>query len=468
MDVVTQGMFGRSDYAAVVRVFATTQAPDYDNPWQSMRPSHSTGSGVVVGPGQILTGAHVVANATFIQVQRVAQPDKITAAVVAICHDADLALLSVDDADFVADVVPEALGELPNLQDRVSVVGFPIGGEEISITAGVVSRIEVQRYSHSQRRLLAVTVDAAINSGNSGGPVYKDGRVIGIAFQSLSNAENIGELVPANLIRRFLDGVEQRRDIVMPGIGLVTQGLENPSLRRHLGMQSGESGVRVTAVDHGTSAWGHIEVGDVLLSISGLPIANNGTVRYRSRYRTFYTVVLGDFYVGDTIQIDVLRQGQHKTIMMPLRPVKHLVPAKQYDRAPRFFIYGGLVFQPLSLDYLQTWSQWRTNAPLELVYNFFFEKRAVERQEVIVLTQILADQLNIGFEQLTMEVVVSLNGQSLCDLKSLVDGLRAAEGMVELEMSSGRILVLDADIVDEANQRILRRYRIPEPGCRLE
>ncbi|MGB1013683.1 MAG: trypsin-like peptidase domain-containing protein, partial [Nannocystaceae bacterium] len=78
---------------AVVRIFATTQKRDYDAPWRSCTPSTSTGSGVVIAPGQVLTAAHVVANATFLQVQKVSDPDKIVAQVVAVCHDCDLALL---------------------------------------------------------------------------------------------------------------------------------------------------------------------------------------------------------------------------------------------------------------------------------------------------------------------------------------------------------------------------------------
>ena len=146
----------------VVRVYSTYQDPDYECPWQSVAPRGSTGSGVIVGPQRILTGAHVVANATFVQVQKQDDPSKVTARVVAISHDCDLALLHVDDKAFTRGIKPARIGELPRLREAVQVVGYPIGGEEVSITEGVVSRIEVQRYEHSQRHLLAVTVDAAI------------------------------------------------------------------------------------------------------------------------------------------------------------------------------------------------------------------------------------------------------------------------------------------------------------------
>jgi S1-C subfamily serine protease len=409
----------------------------------------------------VLTGAHVVANATFLQVQKAGSPDKLIAQVEAICHDADLALLTISDSRLMDGVVPEKIGAVPALQDRVSVVGYPIGGEEISITSGVVSRIEVQRYSHSQRRLLAVTVDAAINSGNSGGPVFKDGKVIGVAFQTLSGAENIGELVPANLIRWFLSGVDSGRNSSIPGIGVTTQNLENPFLRSHLGMADDESGVLVISVSHGGSAHGIIEEGDALLSINGLSIVNNGSVQYRDHIRTSYTVVLGDHYIGDTVPLTVLRGGKRLELSMPLRPVVHLVPAKRYDYVPEYFIYGGLVFQSLSRDFLGTWSKWRYRAPPELIHYYFSGLRTEERSDVVILTQVLADEVNVGYQHLHSEAVVELNGTRPRGLTDFIDQLKAASGTIEIRMSSNGVIALDSDEVTRANDRILSRYRIP-------
>ena len=228
-------------HSAVVKVYVTAQEPDFDSPWQSLAPENSTGSGVVVGAGRVLTGAHVVADATFLQVRKPEDPTKYTASVLAVSHDADLALLRVDHPSFMVDIQPMEIGELPGLRDRVSVVGYPIGGEEISVTEGVVSRIEVQEYTHSGRNLLAVTVDAAINDGNSGGPALGDGKVVGIAFQSLEDAENIGQLVPAPILQAFLRGIESGRELDAPGLGIRTQTLENPTLRNALRLDEGGS-----------------------------------------------------------------------------------------------------------------------------------------------------------------------------------------------------------------------------------
>lgn len=453
-------------YSQVVRVFATSQNPDYDCPWQARPPDRGTGSGVVIAGARILTGAHVVANATFVQVQRPSEPDKAIAVVEAVCHDCDLALLRVENPDFLTGVEPAEIGELPALRDKVSVVGFPIGGEEISITEGVVSRIEVQRYSHSQRYLIAVTVDAAINEGNSGGPVFKDGQVAGIAFQKLSGADNIGEMVPAPIIRTFLRGVDSGKVPEIPGLGLITQPLENSFLRQALGLNKGESGVLVVGVEYGGSSWDAIHKGDVLLTIDGMRIANNGTVQYQAQHRTRYDVMMAQCFVGDKLELTVLRDGQRVPIELELQPMRYLVPRSSYDVEPPYFIYGGLVFQALNRDYLATWDKWWNKAPKEFLHYYYSGTRTKERLEVVVLAQVLADEINVGYGECYNESVTAVNGVCPRDMADFVARVEASEGTIELTLSGPSVIMFDTKQVKEAHRRILERYHIESDRSR--
>jgi S1-C subfamily serine protease len=443
-------------------VFATSQDPDFDGPWQARTPSNSTGSAVVIGPRLLLTGAHVVANATFLQIQKLSHPDKAIARVKAVSHDCDLALLEVQEpVDFLDDIEPAAVGDMPRLRDEVAVVGYPVGGEEISITEGVVSRIEVQRYSHSQRHLLAVTVDAAINAGNSGGPVFGDGKVVGIAFQKLTGVDNIGEMVPPPIIRAFLEGVEKGKRPEIPALGITTQNLENPLLRHRLALGDGERGVVVLHVDHGGSADGVLQPRDVIMSIDGLPIANNGTVQFMNRYRTRYDVVLGYRYIGDKVKLDIKRAGKTRTVEIELKLWQPLVPRSRYDQPPQYFVYGGLVFQTLTRDYLTTWDKWWNKAPKEFLNYYYLGYRSAEQHEVVILTQILADEINVGYAHLYNEAIDTLNGKKPLDMEDFVAQLSAARGVVEITTTSGGLIVLDADEVRKATPRILARYHIP-------
>lgn len=446
-------------YESVVRVYATTQEWNYDSPWQAEPPESCTGSGLALGDGQVLTGAHVVANATFIQIQKVTDPHKAIAQVVAVWHDCDLALLQVEEPDFFDGVPVPELGDLPDLRDSVAVVGYPVGGEEISITEGVVSRIEVTEYSHSQRLLLAITIDAAINSGNSGGPVFKDDKVVGIAFQALDDAENIGEMVPAPILKRFLAGTARGVPPGIPGLGVLSQNLENPRHRADLGLPPRGDGVLVLSTQFGNSAWGVLEPGDVLLSVDGLPVAANGTVRYMGRYRTSFDVVLGDHFIGDELPLVILRGRERLQLNMPLLPLCPLVPRSAYDVRPRYFVYGGMVFQALTRNFLKAWSRWWEKAPKEFLHAYYSGDRSEAQQELVVVAKVLADAINVGYEELYNESVVAVNGAQPRTLDDLVAMIEASDGRVEIKTFKG-VAVLDPNAVAVANERILKRYRI--------
>lgn len=451
----------RLEYPQVVRIYATSQFPDYDSPWQAQPPSGGTGSGVIIGPREVLTGAHVVANATFIQVQRVEDPDKVVARIKAISHDADLALLEVDMENFADGIEPATVGELPHLRDEVSVVGFPIGGDEISVTEGVVSRVEMQRYSHSQRSLLAVTVDAAINEGNSGGPVFKGDDVVGIAFQKLSGADNIGEMVPAPVLASFLERAQEERTVNVPGLGVESQNLENPRLREHLGLGKGASGVLISRVSWSSSAWGVLKERDALLSLDGHRIANNGTVKYAGRYRTLFPVLLDTKRPGDEVEVAVLREGERIKLNLELKPLTRLVPHAQYDVAPTYLVWGGLVFQPLSRDFLTTWEEWWDEAPKDLLSAYYTGALTEERRQVVVITRVLADDITVGYGFCDYEVVKTVDGAPVRDMADLAKRLDGAKGAVQLVTNHDSVLLYDAEEVRASQPRILERYRIP-------
>jgi len=183
---------------SVIRVHCTHSVPNYNMPWQRQKQDFSTSTGFILNSKQILTNAHAVEYGSLIQVKKRQSEKKFSAYVTAISHECDLAVLAVEDDSFWNDVEALAFGELPDLFEDVSVVGYPIGGDSVSITSGVVSRIEMQEYVQASAQLLAIQIDAAINPGNSGGPVVDaDNKVIGVAFQSLSSeeTENIGYVI---------------------------------------------------------------------------------------------------------------------------------------------------------------------------------------------------------------------------------------------------------------------------------
>jgi S1-C subfamily serine protease len=133
---------------SVVKVFSTMRYPDPFKPWTKQAPAEASGSGVVIEGKRILTNAHVVLYASQVQVQASAAGDKVPATVVAVAPGIDLAVLQLDDPTFFDTHPPVArASKLPHIKDAVLAYGFPTGGNSLSITKGIVSRIEFVSYN---------------------------------------------------------------------------------------------------------------------------------------------------------------------------------------------------------------------------------------------------------------------------------------------------------------------------------
>ena len=267
--------------ASVVRIEAATQDPNYRVPWSPGRMSGGVGAGFIIEGKRIMTNAHVVSNARFLTVSKQGDPKPYPARVQHVAHDCDLAILEVADPNFFQGTHALGFGGIPEIESTVSVFGFPIGGDRLSVTRGIVSRVDFQPYSHSgMDSHLTIQIDAAINPGNSGGPVMQDGKVVGVAFQGYSGdvAQNVGYMIPTPVVRRFLADVKDGTYDHYMDLALSYFPLFNPTARRALGLPNDNVGVWVGDVYGGGSSSGIVQRGDVLLAIDGNAIASDGSV----------------------------------------------------------------------------------------------------------------------------------------------------------------------------------------------
>ncbi|KAH1261583.1 Protease Do-like 2, chloroplastic [Glycine max] len=327
---------------AVVKVYCTHTAPDYSLPWQKQRQYTNR---------KLLTNAHCVEHDTQVKVKKRGDDSKYVAKVLARGVDCDIALLSVESEEFWSDVEPLRLGRLPHLQDSVTVVGYPLGGDTISVTKGVVSRIEVTSYAHGSSDLLGIQIDAAINPGNSGGPAFNDqGECIGVAFQVLRSeeAENIGYVIPTTVVSHFLTDYERNgRYTGFPCLGVLIQKLENPALRAWLKVQSNE-GVLVRRVEPTSDANNVLKEGDVIVSFDDVRVGSEGTVPFRSNERIAFHFLISQKFAGDTAELGIIRAGTLMKTKVVLNSRVHLVPYHIDGGLPSYLIIAGLVFTPLS------------------------------------------------------------------------------------------------------------------------
>jgi S1-C subfamily serine protease len=452
---------------AIVKIYTVVNKADYYDPWFMRSPSSGTGSGCIIKGKKILTNAHVVSDETFVQVRRYGEARRVPARVVSVSHEADLAVLTVDDPGFFEGIEPLEFGELPKSQDEVVVYGFPLGGDTLSTTKGVISRIEHQVYVHSSVNQLAAQIDAAINPGNSGGPVLMKGKIVGVVMQGLSQADNIGYMVPITVVKHFFQDMEDGKLDGVPSLGLVMQDLENPDLKRSVGMDDDQTGLLVINVLPGSPCRDLLAEGDVILSIEGRRIADDGTIEFRRKERTSAAYYLQEKQIGEQVTLEVLTSGTVRKVDVELtRTVQQdwLVPMEQYDQLPSYYIFGGLVFCPLTKNFLLAWgNNWWQNAPDTLTGYLQSNYPEHDGEQVVMMMKVLAADANQGYQDLSYWIVKKVDGKPVLNMKELIAAIEdpAAPQFVSLTTDGGQRIVLDRAKARTATEGILKTYRIP-------
>ncbi|CAL8470933.1 g10475 [Coccomyxa elongata] len=452
----------------VVKVFCMHSEPNYSLPWQRKRQFSSTSSGFIISGKRILTNAHSVDHHTQVKVRRRGSDTKFVASVLAVGTECDIAMLTVEDEDFWEGLCPVNFGELPRLQDQVTVIGFPIGGESISVTSGVVSRIEVTSYVHGAAELLGVQIDAAINSGNSGGPAFNNrGQCVGIAFQSLKHedAENIGYIIPPPVIQHFITDFERNgRYTAFPALGIEWQKMESPFLRNSLGMKEGQKGVYIRRVEPTSPSSAVLSEGDILMSFEGTDIANDGTVPFRSGERISFSYLISQKYTDEQASVRVLKGGAERTLTVNLRSPHRLIPVHIGGRPPPYFILGGLVFTQVTVPYLRSeyGKEYDFDAPVKLLDAMMHEQALAKGQAVVVLGQVLAADINIGYEDLVNIRVKAVNGVTVSNLRALMEAVEACKDKyLKFHMEYNQLVIMETEAACKATKDILTMHYIP-------
>jgi len=450
-------------YRSVVRIEAAAQVPDYSTPWNSGRFGGGIGTGFLVGKNRFLTNAHVVSNARRLLITVHGSPKKYPARVEHIAHDCDLALLAVEDfSDFKGFPVFEFDG-VPELESQVRVIGYPIGGQRLSVTRGVVSRIDFSTYSHSRAdQHLIIQIDAAINPGNSGGPVLQDGKVIGVAFQGLREADNTGYIIPIPVVNRFLTDIEDGRYDHYVDLAVSTFPLYNRAMREALKLPDDDTGVLVTNVIPGGSGDGTLEPGDILHSIDGNVIDSGGQILLDGAKVDLNEVVERKF-AGDTVALRFLSDDtwHDEEVELKALPVSRMY-AVQYGKQPRYIVFAGLVFQPLDTNLFAT--EKFDDVHVRRMYQDYMPKGLfTEREDIVILTRIESDPVNSQLNGFTGRAVDTINGdkvRNLAHAHELLYGEDPPEFHVIELFGAARPIVLPSALVEEANERVRRTYAI--------
>lgn len=443
---------------AIVKIYTVAKIPNYEEPWSSSL-QRSSGSGAIISGNRILTNAHVVANNTFIEVQRYGDRKLYLAKVINVSHQADIALLKVEDQKFFEGIKPLELGDLPYIEQKVVVYGFPMGGKTLSATTGIVSRIEHNSYAHSGESFLAIQIDAAVNPGNSGGPAISDGKIVGVVMQGISNSQNIGYLVPTDLVKHFLQDIKDGKHDGFADLGLTTQKMENPTLKRYYKLDENVTGNVIANLVYNSSLIELIKEGDIITAIDGHPIEDDNTVEFRPHEYTAYQYFTDQHQLGESIQLDIIRDCKAMKIEGQLKHTADdilLVKTNEYDRMPRYFIYGGYVFSPLSRNLLM-----RSDQNKLALHYFATQWPTKEKKEVVVLLKVLASELNRGNYSFAFWPIEKINGETFDTFDTFYKKIQNCKNdFIILEDKEGTKVIIDRKEALANQDDILKKYNI--------
>jgi S1-C subfamily serine protease len=453
---------------AVVKVTATRRFPNVIRPWTKVGPVETMGSGVVIPGNRILTGAHLVTYASEITVQGRDGGRRVDAKVEAVGQGIDLAVLTPNDPDFLAKRPPlPRATDLPDVMAPVLVYGYPIGGNGLSVTKGIVSRIGFGQYGGGTLGL-HLQVDAAINPGNSGGPALVDGKMVGLVSSRMVGTQGISFILPNEEIDVFLDDIKDGRYEGKPHLSDEFQSLENEALRARLGLGHDAGGMMIRRPD--PAATSPLRELDVLTQIGDRPIDREGMVKVRDGLRLPFPYLVPKLERRGSVPAQLWRDGRSLELALPVSRQDNSLIRDLDGREPTYFLVGPLVFSPVVGDAAESYLQLNPavlSRKSPLLTRSTDHVRFPDEELVAVTTPLFPHRVARGYGDPIGQVIESVNGVAIRNLRHLVESVRDARDeyvIFRFAEDGSETLVFRRKELEAATPDVMSENGIPRRG----
>ena len=461
--------------ACVVRVNVTDQPYDFMHPWSKRAPVSRRALGVVLSKERVLVTGELVANASFVELERAEDGEKMAAQIDVVDYQANLAIIRPVNPSFLDGIKPIETTEA-KAGDHAAVWQLESTGALLT-TSALVTTVEVSRYPIDDTALLLyrLTTSLQYRDGSFTVPVTKDGKLIGILMRYDPRSQN-ADVIPSQVILHFLKDEESGSYHGFPKVGFAFAPLRDGQLRRYAGLNGDPKhsylgGVYVTNVQkESPAAQAGVRPGDVLLKVAGKEVDQDGNYLDPLYGKISITNLISTHcFDGDSAQLELLRDGQLNEVSAKVAHVssqESLIEPFTIDRAPRYYVLGGLVLQELSRQYLKEWGDWTKKAPEQFLYFDRYQDEIFHsepRKRIVILSQVLPSECSIGYEDMSQLVVSKINDVPLNSLADVETALKKPiNGFHKIEFDDNvRMIYLDAKQVADQESVLLRTYGIP-------
>ena len=454
---------------SLVRVNMTSQGYYFFQPWDKVKPSTRRGLGVVLNGKKVLTAAKFVADSTYIEIEHPETGEKIPAQVEAVDYEANLALLK-PAREMFADRKEMEIDGGAGPGDVLHAWQVENNGTPFSLP-GTVSRVQVGSTFLEENYFLQYEVVGVMQfrGGSVTVPMIREGKLAGLLV-SYDTDEQVSEVIAGPIIEHFIKDVGDGEYQGFPQFGISFSQTIDAQFRKYLKLPERGGGIYVDEVDKGNSAErSGIKRGDVILSMDGHPIDARGYYTHAEFGKLSYLhLARSRPYVGDAMKVKILRDGVEQTVEVNLgrkKPSAQLIDPYMFDRAPRYVVLGGIVFQELTRTYLKMYgSNWRSRAPFKLSYADAHPSKYEEAglRKLVFLSRVIPTKNNVGYENLNHLIVTKVNDQVIRSIDDLDKALQEPlDGFHKIEFDEFPSLIyLDATEAEQINEHLQREYGI--------
>ena len=456
---------------SLVRVNVTGQPYDFVRPWQKKAPFSKRALGAVLAQGRVLVTADLVANQNYVELERAESGDKTAANVVVVDYESNLALLEPADKKFLDGLTPLQLALDTVVGDRVAALQLESTGALV-LTDGLVTTIQMTRYPADIGQFLTYRVSMPLQYRDNSYtvPLVKNNKLAALLLR-YDQRTQVVDAIPAPIIAHFLKDAEKHPYQGFPAAGFGFFPTRDPQLRKFAQQTGKPAGVYVTSVDPTSpAAKAGLKIGDIVFGVGPNEIDANGNY-VDSLYGKieFTNLITAKAFAGDTLPLHIQREGKPMQLNLVLEHRNandYVIPPYSLDRAPLFYVLGGMIFEELSRQYLREWgANWLKDAPQRLVYKDRFQSELYPEgnRRVVVLTQVLPANTTIGYDEVSYLTVRKVNGKEVKSLAELAEAVKQpVDGFITLETEEDpKQIALDAKQVEAEAEALKQNYGLP-------